>query len=114
MLGDSLPAGLYSFGLTLRMADGRTFEFSQGSAVLSIDRIPPTTDLSAVHFDAHAEIVGYGPRTLKTVVVAKNMGTQAVTLTSGPCNVSVRSIELPTELVCRLGGLTAAPVNAQA
>jgi hypothetical protein len=95
MLGDSLPAGLYSFGLTLRMADGRTFEFSQGSAVLSIDRIPPTTDLSAVHFEAHSEIVGTGPRTLKTVVVAKNMGPQAVTLTSGPCNVTLRLYRTP-------------------
>jgi hypothetical protein len=89
MLGDSLPAGRYSFGYTLRTTDGRTFEFSQGSAVLSTDRTPPTTDLSAVHFAASSEIVGGGPRRLKTVVVAKNTGTRTVRLNFGACNLNV-------------------------
>ena len=94
MLGDSLPAGRYSFGYTLRTTDGRTFEFSKGDAFLSADRIPPTTDLSAVHFEAHSEIVG-SPRMLKTVVVAKNTGTRTVELHYGACNLNVSLYRTP-------------------
>jgi hypothetical protein len=95
MLGDSLPAGRYSFGYTLRTTDGRTFEFSKPSAFLSTDHIPPTTDLSAVHFEAHSEIVGAGPRMLKTVVVAKNTGTRTVRLNYGYCNLNVSLYRTP-------------------
>ena len=95
MLGDSLPAGRYSFGYTLRTTDGRTFEFSKGDALLSTDHIPPTNDLSAVHLEAHSEIVGAGPRMLKTVVVAKNTGTRTVELHYGACNLNVSLYRTP-------------------
>lgn len=95
ILGDSLPVGQYSFGYTLRTTDGRAFEFSRDAKFLSTDRVPPTSDLSAIHFEARTQIVDNGPRMLKTVVVAKNMGTRAVRLNYGDCNLTVRLYRTP-------------------
>jgi hypothetical protein len=90
VLGDSLPAGRYAFAYTFRTTDGRTFEFSQSSALLTRDRTRPTQALSAVRFVAYSQIVDNGPRKLSTVVIARNTGTRAVQLSYGACNLNVR------------------------
>lgn len=90
LLGDSLAAGRYAFSYAVRTADGRTFEFSQGSGYLTADRTPPSRDLSAIQFSATSQIVGNGPRSLRTVTTLKNAGARSVAFDYGACNVNLR------------------------
>jgi hypothetical protein len=90
LLGDSLPAGRYAFGYAVRTADGRVFDFAAGPRYLTTDRTLPTSDLSGVQFAASSEIVGNGPRMLKTVATLRNATRRAVLVRFGACNVNLR------------------------
>jgi len=90
MLGDSLPAGRYSFGFALRTADGRTIEFTQPPAYLTADLTPPSTDASVIEWTAESRVEGIGPRMLHTVVTLRNPSTHTVVLNYGACNAVVR------------------------
>jgi hypothetical protein len=90
ILGDSLPASKYAVAYTLRLADGRSFEFAAGSVYLTSDRTASTRDLSAVRFSSESEIVGEGPRTLRTVTTLRNSGARAVSVSYGACNTNLR------------------------
>ena len=90
VLGDSLPAGRYSFGYALRTADGRTLEFTGGPAYLTSELTPPSADLSAIEWAAESRVDGIGPRVLSTVVTLRNTGTRTVALNYSACNVVVR------------------------
>ena len=90
ILGDSLPAGRYSFGYALRTADGRTIEFTQAPAYLTADLTPPSNDASVIEWTAESRVELIGPRMLHAVVTLRNPSTRTVALTYGACNVMVR------------------------
>jgi hypothetical protein len=90
ILGDSLPAGKYGVAYSLHTADGRSFEFAAGSVYLTSDRTAPTHDLSAVQFSSQSEIVGEGPRILRTVTTLRNSGSRVASVSYGACNTNLR------------------------
>jgi hypothetical protein len=95
ILGDSLAAGKYFAGYVLRTADGRSFEFTAGPVFLTTDRTAPTRDLSAVQFSSQSEIMGEGPRILRTVTTLRNPGSRAVSVSYGACNTNLRLYRSP-------------------
>jgi hypothetical protein len=98
ILGDSLPAGRYSFSYAVRTADGRTLEFTRGPAYLSADLTPPSADLSAIEWTAESRVDGIGPRMLNTVVTLRNTGARTVVMNYGACNVAVRLYRTPDQI----------------
>ena len=90
ILGDSLPAGRYAFSYAVRTADQRTLEFASSAIHLTGDPTPPSADLSAVRFEAFAEIVDVGPRMLRVVATMRNTGARPVQFSHGTCNPLVR------------------------
>jgi hypothetical protein len=90
VLGDSLPAGHYAFSYSVRLADGRVFEFEEDEAYLTSDARPPTRDRSEIRMRARSEVVGQAPRMLRTTVAVVNTGRRTVQLDHGDCTPVVR------------------------
>ncbi len=85
VLGDSLPAGRYAFSFQVRLADGRELEYQAGSAYLTADSRAPSRDLSALQMRARSQVVGQGPRVLRTTVTLVNMGDRTLQFEHGAC-----------------------------
>ncbi len=87
ILGDSLPPGLYRFGVTLALPSGDTLELPADSLGVTTDPRPPTTDLSALSYHARTQATGSWTDTLHVAVTAANRGDRRVSLTYGACMV---------------------------
>jgi hypothetical protein len=90
ILGDSLPARLYYFDLTVRLADGRTLEYDHESAYLTLDTTSATRDQSALRFASGSEVAGEAPRQLRAWTVITNTGARPFMLEHGACALQIR------------------------
>jgi hypothetical protein len=90
VLGDSLPVGRYHFAVALRLADGRTLDFVAGGAHLDPAPPTPSRDLRALRMGARVDLVGAGPRMLRTTALLVNGGTQPVQFEHGACLLQLR------------------------
>jgi hypothetical protein len=90
MLGDSLPAGSYYITLTVRLADGRTLDYDEGPAYLTVDTTSATRDRSTLRFASGSEVAGQAPRQLRAWTVITNHGSRSVTFDHGACALQIR------------------------